>query len=527
MARGDWWKYGIIYHIYPRSFADGNGDGVGDLTGIIDRLDYLMHETRECLGIDAIWISPFYRSPMVDFGYDVSGYCDVDPVFGALDDFDRLLAEARARGIRVIVDLVPNHTSDQHPWFLQSRSSIDSPKRDWYVWADPKPDGSPPNNWLSSFERVGPAWSLDEKSGQYYLHSFLPQQPDLNWWNPEVREAMNGIMQFWLDRGVDGFRIDAVHRMGHDPKLRDNPRSGSGAGNIRYDMDRPEVHNLLRSFRRTLDGYDDRMAVGEVYLLDPARVVRYYGSDADELHLAFNFSFLHQPWKAEAFRASVGLFESLLPEHAWPVYTLSNLDHSRTASRYDEGGNGQARARVAAMMLLTLRGTPFLYYGEEIGMTNGAIPLDRVVDIDGRDPERTPMQWDATTGAGFTTGEPWLPVASGHERCNVAAQRDDPASMLSLYRRLICYRKGSGALCRGDYRPIPDVPDGVFAYLRQDANNRLLLALNFTSEPVKFNAVGLPGWGERELSTAAERECGRVCLTPVALSGDEGTIIRL
>jgi len=543
VATGDWWKHGVVYQIYPRSFADGNGDGVGDLPGITSRLDHLNDGTPDSLGVDAIWLSPFYPSPMADFGYDVSDYTGVHPDFGTLDDFDRLVAEAHARGIRVVVDLVPNHTSDQHPWFLESRSSRDSPKRDWYVWADPKPDGSPPNNWTSSFPPAGRAWTFDEATGQWYLHSFLPEQPDLNWWNPEVRAAMDDVMRFWLDRGVDGFRVDVAHKMARDPELRDNPLVDLGegedqlsgpemarrlAGQQRYDQDWPEVHEILRRFRRTLEEYDDRMAVGEVYLLELATLAGYYGQGADELHLVHNFVFVHQPWKAEAFRAIVDEFWSLLPEGAWPAWFLGNHDHSRVATRYDEGGNGQARARVAAMMVLTLRGTPFLYQGEELGMADGEIPPDRVIDIDGRDPERTPVQWDGTPSAGFTTGDPWLPVPESARQVNVAVQREDPRSMLSLYRRLLWYRKGSAALRQGGYRSLTDTPGGLYAYLRTEGDERLLVALNFTGRPLRYDAGALAPAGRLEFSTDPDRPAGeQVGLGPLEVGPDEGMVVRL
>jgi alpha-glucosidase len=544
VATGDWWRHGVVYQIYPRSFADANGDGIGDLPGITARLDYLNDGTPESLGVDAIWLSPFYPSPMADFGYDISDYCDVHPDFGTLADFDRLVAETHARGLRVIIDLVPNHTSDQHPWFQESRSSRDNPKRHWYVWGDSKPDGSPPNNWLSAFPRVGPAWTFDPTTEQWYLNSFLPQQPDLNWWNPELRQAMDGVMRFWLDRGVDGFRIDVVHRLGKDPELRDNPLVELDEGDEvdgptlarilarkkarRYDENYPEVHEILRTFRRTLDAYDDRMAVGEVYLLDPEVVAGYYGAAGDELHLAFNFSFMWASWKAAAFRAEADQWESLLPHGAWPDYTLSNHDVSRPATRYDEGGNGQARARVAAVMLLTLRGTPFLYYGEELGMTDGEIPPDRVVDVDGRDPERTPMQWDSSPGAGFTSGEPWLPVAASAARgITVADQRDDPRSLLSLYRRLLWYRKGAPALRHGDYRSL-EAPDGLWAYLREAGDERLLVVLNFEGRQRAFTpADGLATEGRLELSTDPDRQAGTVSLRPLQLGPDEGVVVRL
>jgi alpha-glucosidase len=547
VARGDWWRHGVIYQIYPRSFADSNGDGVGDLPGITARLAYLNDGTPDSLGVDAIWLSPFYPSPMADFGYDVADYTGVDPMFGTLDDFDALVAEAHAHGIRVIIDLVPNHTSDQHPWFLESRSSRDNPKRDWYVWADPKPDGSPPNNWVSSFPRAGRAWTFDQATGQWYLHSFTPQQPDLNWWNPEVREAMDEVMRFWLDRGVDGFRVDVAHKMARDPELLDNPlvELGDDAEQVRSaearvarlarlgaterrDQDWPEVHQIVRRFRRTLDAYDDRMAVGEVYLLDLVKLARYYGSGQDEFHLAHNFVFLTQPWKAEAFRAVVDEFIALLPPDAWPAWMLGDHDVSRVASRYDEGGDGLARARVAAVMLLTLRGTPFVYAGDELGMRDGEVPPDRVVDVDGRDPQRTPMQWDDSPGAGFTTGDPWLPVGQDAATVNVAAQRDDPASMLSLYRRLIWYRKGSAALRHGDYASLPDAPGGCYAYLRIAGDERLLVALNFTGQQLRYPVRQGLDQARLELSTDPARAAGeQVGLRPLVLGPNEGVVVRL
>jgi alpha-glucosidase len=398
---------------------------------------------------------------------------------------------------------------------------------------------------MSSFPRAGKAWTFDEATGQWYLHSFMPEQPDLNWWNPEVREAMDEVMRFWLDRGVDGFRVDVAHKMAHDPELRDNPlveldeadSDESAAARIRRraklksvprrDEDWPEVHEILRRFRRTLDGYDDRMAVGEVYLLDLVRLARYYGSGQDEFHLAHNFVFLTQPWKAEAFRSVVDEFSGLLPADAWPAWMLGDHDVSRIASRYDEGGNGQARARVAAMLLLTLRGTPFVYMGDEIGQTDGEIPPDLVVDVDGRDPERSPMQWDGSPGAGFSAAEPWLPVGSQAATVNVAAQRDDPASMLGLFRRLIWYRKGSPALHGGDHRSLPDAPGGCYAYLRTAGDERLLVALNFTGQALEYQVDG-PAHGRLEVGTDPDRAAGEeVGLRPLRLGPDEGVVVSL
>lgn len=515
--RGAWWREGVFYQIYPRSFQDSNGDGVGDLAGITARLDHLNDGTPKSLGVDAIWLSPFYRSPMADFGYDVSDYRDVDPTFGDLADFDRLLAEAHRRGIRVIVDLVPGHTSDQHPWFLAARSSREDPKRDFYIWADPRRGGGEPNNWRAVFKRVGSAWTLDQKSGQYYLHHFLSEQPDMNWWNDKVRAEIDDVMRFWLDRGVDGFRIDVASGLIRDERLRDNSPFHFRGRPRRRNWDLEEVHDIHRRWRKVLDSYDgDRMAVGEIGVRDLRRLVRYYGDD-DELQLSFNFLFLEQPWIAERFRRVVEEWERLLPEHAWPDYTLSNHDRSRAVTRY-----GPERASVAAVMLLTLRGTPFIYYGEEIGMADVPIPPDRVVDIDGRDPERTPMQWDASPNAGFTAGDPWLPLAADYAKRNVTAQRDDPASLLSLYRRLNWLRKSSPALRRGSYRTFP-APRGVFAFAREADGERVLVALNFT----KTAQVVSLGTGDAEvaLSTDHARDAEPLALARVELSPDEGVVL--
>jgi alpha-glucosidase len=333
-----WWQRGAIYQIYPRSFADANGDGVGDLRGVIEHLDYLNDGTDSSLGVAAIWLSPFYRSPMADFGYDISDYIDVDPLFGTMEDFDRLLGEAKRRGMRVIVDWVPNHTSDQHPWFVESASGRNSAKRDWYVWRDPAPDGGPPNNWRSSFAAVGPAWTFHEATGQYYLHSFAPQQPDLNWDNPEVETAMHEVLRFWLNRGVDGFRIDAIYRLAKDPELRGNEPG------LRHDEDWPTIHQRLRKIRAVIDEYENRVIVGEVYLLDLRRLVEYINT-GDELHLAHNFVFFHLPWQAAAFRASVQEFTELAEQSAWPAWFLENHDHSRVATRYAAAPEAGSAAR--------------------------------------------------------------------------------------------------------------------------------------------------------------------------------------
>jgi alpha-glucosidase len=526
----DWWREGVFYQVYPRSFQDSNGDGIGDLPGITARLDHLAG-SAESLGIDAIWLSPFYPSPMADFGYDVADYCDVHPAFGTLADFDELLAAAHTRGIRIIVDLVPNHTSSEHPWFLESRSSRHNPKRDWYVWADPAPGGGPPNAWRSVFGGGGrAAWTWDEATGQYYLHSFLAEQPDLNWWNEEVRAEFERIMRFWLDRGVDGFRIDVVHKT-VKPRDLAAPLSENPRGTLDHTppADEVELHALLRTWRRLLDDYDDRMMVGESVVLDPDRFVSFYGADADELHLAFNFMFLRAPWTAEAFRDRVESFEALLHHEAWPDYTLSNHDNPRGRSRYEPAGDparGERRARVQALMLLTLRGTPFVYYGEEIGMADGPVPPDRIVDVAGRDPARTPMQWNGSPRAGFTTGNPWLPVSPAAATVNVEAQRDDPRSMLSWFRTLIRERRSSPALRRGAYASV-DAPRGVYAYLRETAAERRLVVLNFRGRPLRFTTPDhLPGEATIRLSTDPERSTGLVGRRFV-VGGDEGLLLDL
>ncbi len=470
---------------------DANGDGVGDLEGIRARLDHLAW-----LGVDAIWLSPIFPSPMADFGYDVSDYRDIDPVFGTLAQFDRLLADAHARGIRVILDWVPNHTSVRHAWFVESRASRTNPKRDWYVWRDPAPGGGPPNNWVAIFG--GPAWQLDPATGQYYLRSFLVEQPDLNWRNPEVVNAMHGVLRFWLDRGVDGFRIDVIHRIAKDPLYRDNPpseRPGPGYGGQLHvhDENHADVHAFLRGIRAVLDEYPERMAVGEIDPRIPNDVAKYYGR-GDELHLAFNFNFLRAPWDAQAFAREIARFDGIVPLEGWPDYVLSNHDSPRHASRYDDPVHGEARVRAAALLLLTLRGTPFLYYGEELGMRNGVVPPERFLDPLARtlhpklsrDPERTPMHWNGKPGAGFTTGEPWLPIAADAATRNVEAQRADRASVLWLYKDLLALRRATPALASGAYQPLPSKP-GVLAYERHRPGSRALVALNFG------DAIALPG----------------------------------
>src|SRR3954452_10814685 len=476
-----WWQRGAIYQIYPRSFAGSSGDGVGDLRGIAEHLDHL-----EALGVEAAWLSPFYRSPMADFGYDVADYSDVDPLFGTLADLDDLLARAHARGIKVVVDFVPNHSSDQHPWFVESRSSRDNPKRDWYVWRDE------PNNWRSSFKAAGGAWTYDETTGQWYLHSFLPQQPDLNWDNPEVEAAMHDVMRFWLDRGVNGFRIDVVHKLAKDPQLRDFVEGEP----VPFEDWQPTIHERLRRLRAVVDEYDDRMLVGEVYLLDLDRIVSYVNS-GDELHLAHNFTFLRLPWEAAAFRAAIDGFQALATKAAWPAWFLANHDHPRVASRF-----GPRQARAVLLMLYALRGTPFVYQGEELALPDAEIPADRVVDVDGRDPERAPIPWRPGPGAGFTTGEPWLPLVANADELNVEVQSADPRSALTLTRRVAALRQDSRALQTGTQRTL-DAGEQVLAWARETAGERVLAAVNFGAGEVPLDAAGT-----RPVSSDPGREAG-------------------
>jgi alpha-glucosidase len=461
-----WWKTGVFYQIYPRSFADSNGDGVGDLEGIRRRLDHLTW-----LGVDAVWLSPFYPSPMADFGYDVSDYCDVDPLFGSLADFDRLLAEAHERGLKVIIDWVPNHSSDQHPWFVESRSSRDSPKRDWYIWRDGSPD-QPPNNWRHAWSKE-PAWTWDEGTQAWYFHAFLPQQPDLNWTNPEVVEAMHDTLRFWLDRGVDGFRIDVAHALGKGLELPDYPEARSEKRLREVDLG---SQRLIRGFRGVLDPYPgQRMMVGEVYVLETARVATYCADGL--LQLAFNFPPLWAPWDAQAWREQLDTtYREIGAVDGWPTWALSNHDHQRQRTRY----GSEARARAAAVLLLTQRGTPFLYAGEELGLENAEVPPERVVDPGGRDGCRAPIPWDATPDHGWPA-DPWLPWPPEPERRNAAALQDDPTSILRLYRRLLEARRRSPALQHGEWRWVPS-PEGALAYEREAAGDRRAVVVNFTDD---------------------------------------------
>lgn len=532
-----WWQRGVVYHVYPRSFADSNGDGVGDLPGITGRLDYLAE-----LGVDAVWLSPIYTSPMADFGYDITDHTDVDPLFGTLSDFDELVTEAHLLGLKVLLDYVPNHTSCEHPWFRESRSSRNNPKRDWYLWADPAADGDPPNNWLSVFG--GPAWTFDERTGQYYHHAYLAEQPDLHWYNPEVREAMISVLRSWLDRGVDGFRVDALRRLVVDESLRDDPpnpdyRPGQDPYNALepvHTTDRPEVHGAVAEMRRTLDEDaepGERLLIGELYL-PIERLVRYYGEDGKDgegIHLPSNMHLISTPHRAEEIAKLIEQYESALPEGAWPNWVLGNHDRSRVASRL-----GPGQARIAAMLLLTLRGTPTIYYGDELGMDDVRVPSEMVQDPHeknvpgigmGRDPERTPMQWSAEENAGFCDADirPWLPVADDYREVNVATEAEDPESMLGLHRKLIALRRAEPALAVGSYDSVYAGGD-LLCYGREHAGRRFVIALNLGSHEQKLDAAGQGLAGGIRLNTHLDRQ-GEEVRGALTLRPDEGVVVEV
>ena len=518
---GHWWQRAVIYQVYPRSYQDTDGDGIGDLPGIERRLDHLAD-----LGVDTLWLSPICPSPMADFGYDVADYADVDPLFGTLAEFDRLIAAVHGRGMRLVLDFVPNHSSDRHPWFVSSRSSRANPKRDWYVWRDPAPGGGPPNNWLSHLG--GGAWEWDAATGQYYLHSFLKEQPDLDWRNPQVVQAMFDVLRFWLGRGVDGFRVDVIWCLIKDAQLRDNPpnprwtpgRTSRDKLLSVYDCDRPEVHDVVAAMREVLDGFGDRLLIGEIYL-PLEKLVTYYGKQGRGAQMPYNFLLIKAEWTAENIASIVKRYEAALPPGAWPNWVLSNHDQSRIGTRI-----GRAQARVAAMLLLTLRGTPTIYYGEEIGMVDTPIPPDRVRDPaetrqpgigQGRDPERTPMPWDGSRNGGFTAGTPWLPLGE-HASTNVASEAADPRSMLALYRELLRLRREHPALVGGAISGVAAEND-VLRYARGDGAGRIVVALNLGAEP---RDVAL-GHGRILVSTHLDRD-GRTD-PPLALRPNEGVVI--
>jgi alpha-glucosidase len=523
-----WWQSGLLYQIYIRSFADSDGDGVGDLRGVIDRLDHL-----SWLGVDGIWLSPVTPSPNADYGYDVADYCAVEPQYGSLADFDELVASANGLGIQVLIDLVPNHSSDQHAWFLDSRSSQTAACRDFYVWADPQPDGSPPNNWVGCFG--GPAWTLDDSTGQYYLHNFLPEQPDLNWWSADVRSAFDDILAFWWDRGVAGFRIDVCNMIVKDAQLRDNPPATDDDPFImqmfgqrpQYTSNQPEVHDVLRHWRQLADGYDPaRVLLGETNVEALETLATFYGSGTDELSLGFNFPFVESPFEAAPLRGVVEKTEALLPSGSWPVWTGSNHDVSRLATRW--AGGHLDKVRLALLMLLTLRGTPVFYQGDEIGLTDVELAHDEILDpvglrfwpaYKGRDPERTPMPWTDGPNGGFCppASTPWLRMGDP-ALANVADQRRRPGSILQFAHDVVAVRRASADLLQGDYLSLSS-PDTVWMWRR---GVRTVVALNFSDSPT---GVDLPTpTSRRVVGTHSAGDTATVA-DPLVLKPWEGVVL--
>jgi alpha-glucosidase len=511
-----WWQRGVVYQVYPRSYQDTNGDGVGDLRGVRQRLDHL-----EWLGIDAVWLSPIFRSPMADFGYDVSNYRDVDPLFGTLADVDELLADMHRRGMRLLLDFVPNHTSSRHPWFLDARSSRQARHRDWYIWRSPLPGGGPPNAVQSVF--LGSAWEWDEPTGQYYFHSFLKEQPDLDWTNPEVRAAMLDVMRFWFKRGVDGFRVDVVNLLAKGPELA----PPAHLDEHKTWGDEPGIHPLMRQLRSVADEFDDRVLLGEIYL-PPTELVTFYGTELDELQLPFNFGLLELPsWTADTVHAAVSAYDQALPPQAWPNWVLGNHDRRRVATRV-----GAAQARVAMMLLLTLRGTPTMYYGDEIGMIDADLPRSAWRDPQGlrggptRDDCRTPMHWDASPLAGFTAGTPWLPMDEPRG-VDVATERDDPASMLALCRALLSLRRDEPALNVGSWQDLGHLGSAM-AYVRSSEEPdgpRFLVCLNLGDQPSPVPEAATSLRGTILISTLNSENLGR--FEDRDLAPNEGLVIRL
>ncbi len=493
-----WWQHGVIYQIYPRSFQDTNNDGIGDLQGIISHLDYLQD-----LGIDGIWLSPINPSPDVDFGYDVADYNTIDPKFGTLDDFDLLLAEAHKRDIHIILDLVLNHTSDQHFWFRESRKSKDNPYHDWYLWRDPAPNGKVPNNWLSTFG--GPGWEYDKNLNQYYFHMFYPEQPDLNWRNPKVQQAVLDIFKYWLDRGVDGFRLDVFNTYFKHPQFADNPKKPGyhirpfDRFNHINDNSQPEMFPFLQQIRKLLDAYPARYVVGETFLSEPVHARMYIAPDL--LHAGFDYAYANSPWGARSFGNAIQYWDALHGNTAWPNYFLNNHDTPRTSVRY-ASGLSDARLKLLACMHLTLRGTPYLYYGEEIGIRDIKLKRNEVQDpigkrkwstSKGRDGCRSPMQWNDAPYAGFSKVTPWLKVNPDYAMRNVEAQKSDPASLLNTYKTLLKIRKEHTALYAGDLQLHPLKNEAVLVYERKTEDEHALIALNFSNQD---QTVDLPENGE-------------------------------
>jgi alpha-glucosidase len=521
-----WWQRGVIYEVAVLSFKDSNADGKGDLKGLLDKLDYL-----EWLGIDGLWLTPIYASPMLDFGYDVSDFYAIDPVFGSLATFDRLVEALHRRQIRLILDFVPNHTSDQHSWFVDSRTSRGSEKRNWFVWADPDGDGRPPNNWLSRFG--GSAWEWDERTGQYYYHSFLKEQPDLNWRNPQVRAAMADVLRFWMAHGVDGFRVDASAVLAEDELLRDDPPDPKATQDTPppqrlkrvFTDDRRESMRYIEEIRSVIDEFDDRVLAGEVQG-KTERIGHFYGTTKPRLHLPLNFALLDCPWDALSLQAQLDAYMNAIPDDAWPDWVVGGHDKKRIASKI-----GQAQARVLAMLLMTLRGTPIFFAGDELGMEQQDIPPDRLNDpfeklVPGydlsRDGERVPMRWNDDPQGGFSIREPWLPLGKDVKSRNVKLLQADQRSILWLYRRLIDLRQREPAFTAGDYVPLRSRND-IFKYKRVAGGSEFLVALNLVHEPRRLDWIGP---GRLALSTHLDRD-DAVVPGSLLLRADEGVIIEI
>ncbi len=527
------WENMIVYQIYPRSFQDSNGDGIGDLQGIIDRLDYLNSESRESLGVDAIWLAPIYASPMVDFGYDVSDYYTVHPDFGTLETLKTLISESHKREIALILDFIPNHTSSEHQWFKESRASRNNPYRDWYIWRDAGPEGGPPNNWVSRFG--GSAWQLDSQTGQYYLHSFLKEQPDLNWRNPEVVAEIQKIFQYWMNLGIDGFRVDSVNFLLKDAQFRDDPvnpeyRIGDDPYFMyqhQYSSDQPDLYRLLNELYKTVFDRNGKFIVSEAYTT-PQNIRRLFEEIETRYHAPFNFDLIRLPFDTQQFKTAINTFQSTLRNEDIPVYVLGNHDNSRAATRF----GGEAQARIAAMLLLTLPGIPFIYYGEEIGMEDSFIapelrqdPAGKEQNIDtlNRDGVRTPMQWDSTFNAGFSSGAPWIPISSQAADRNVLKQMENPTSIFRLYQQLIHLRHTHLELTEGTYSS--DNRNDVFAYTRQKNLQTILVVLNFENED---KSIGLgTGIGSVLLSTYLDQSTEKINMNSLKLRPYEGMIIEL
>lgn len=525
-----WPQNAVIYQIYPRSFKDSNNDGIGDINGIIEKLDYLQD-----LGINTIWISPIFMSPMADFGYDVSNYCAIEPMFGTLQDFDKLVTEIHDREMKLLLDFVPSHTSIEHPWFLESKSSKNNPKREWYIWKDANHDGSAPNNWISIFG--GSTWEYDKKTKQYYLHTFLKDQADLNWRNPEVQKAMMDALRFWLKKGVDGFRIDAFNHMYKHEEFLDDPNNPDYIPEKDdpyerhlhiYSKNQPELVSLISLFANTLAEYGNKFMITESYIDHPTLISFYKAST--HLHAPFNFDFIFLPWNAKAYKELIDRFDASVGKHYSPTYVLGNHDRPRVASRI-----GKTAARVAVLMQLTLRGIPTIYYGEELGMTNSAIPLRDIQDPFeknvpgmglGRDPERTPMQWNTQKYAGFSQTKPWLPIPEQAQKYNVATELKDPQSMLSFYKALLHYRKTAKALLYGEYTSLGlnDIP--VFGYIRTHEKETLLVLLNFSDQPQNI----MLGYKQAHiiLNTLLDKPSGQIInLENFSLRPHEGYLLKI